>query len=221
MSKVVAFVPVKLNNERLPGKNTKKFSNGIPLINYILNTMVRSKKIDEIYVYCSNEAIVDYLPEGVTYLKRSENLDLDSTKINEVMHSFMMDVDADYYVLAHATAPFLKLESIDSAIDAVILDGYDSALTVEAKKEFLWSGNLEPNYNPKSIPRTQDLEPFYIETTGLYVYAKELILQNRRVGDKPKLITVSKLEAVDINEPDDFIFADALVSKGLLENDKC
>ena len=30
--KVVAFVPVKLNNERLPGKNTKVFEDGTPLI---------------------------------------------------------------------------------------------------------------------------------------------------------------------------------------------
>ena len=28
--KTVAFVPVKLNNERLPGKNTKPFHNGNP-----------------------------------------------------------------------------------------------------------------------------------------------------------------------------------------------
>ena len=26
--KTVAFVPIKLNNERLPGKNLKKFSDG-------------------------------------------------------------------------------------------------------------------------------------------------------------------------------------------------
>lgn len=30
--KTVAVVPVKMNNERLPGKNTKCFDNGEPLI---------------------------------------------------------------------------------------------------------------------------------------------------------------------------------------------
>ena len=38
MKKIVAFVPVKLNNERLPGKNTKSFDGGKPLIEYILGT---------------------------------------------------------------------------------------------------------------------------------------------------------------------------------------
>ena len=40
--KTVAFVPVKLNNERLPGKNTKPFHNGDPLICYILRTLMNS-----------------------------------------------------------------------------------------------------------------------------------------------------------------------------------
>ena len=36
--KTVAFVPIKMNNERLPEKNTKEFSNGRPLISYVLET---------------------------------------------------------------------------------------------------------------------------------------------------------------------------------------
>lgn len=30
--KIVSFTPVKLNNERVPGKNTKRFKDGTPLI---------------------------------------------------------------------------------------------------------------------------------------------------------------------------------------------
>jgi spore coat polysaccharide biosynthesis protein SpsF (cytidylyltransferase family) len=37
--KIVGVVRVKLNNERLPGKNTKPFDNGEPLIRYILTTL--------------------------------------------------------------------------------------------------------------------------------------------------------------------------------------
>ena len=44
--KTVAFVPIKLNNERLPGKNTKCFINGKPLITYILDTLKKVKVVD-------------------------------------------------------------------------------------------------------------------------------------------------------------------------------
>lgn len=42
--KIVAIVPMKLNNTRLPQKNTKSFTNGKPLCYYILNTLLKIKK---------------------------------------------------------------------------------------------------------------------------------------------------------------------------------
>ena len=106
--KTVAFVPVKLNNERLPGKNTKPFHNGDPLICYILRTLLKTRGLDEIYVYCSDPAIQEYLPKGVKWLRRDSRLDSSSTLILEVLQAFARDVDADTYVLAHATAPFIS-----------------------------------------------------------------------------------------------------------------
>ena len=210
MSKVVAFVPVKLNNERLPGKNTKAFDGGKPLIQYILNTLKQTHGIDEIYVYCSDEAITSYLPEGVRYRKRSSQLDRSNTLILEVLEAFAKEVEADTYVLAHATAPFLSSLTIEAGIQAVTSKEYDSALTVTPCHEFLWMNGKPFNYNATEIPRTQDLKEMYIETTGLYVFGRDLLLkQHRRTGEHPYLISVSRGEAIDINEPIDFVFANA------------
>ena len=76
--KTVAFIPIKLNNERTPGKNIKPFEDGTPLINFVQNSLLMLKKngqIDEIYVYCSDEAIIPYMPQGLTFLKRPRWLD--------------------------------------------------------------------------------------------------------------------------------------------------
>ena len=43
--KIVAIVPMKLNNSRLPQKNTKCFSNGRPLCYYILATLLSIKEL--------------------------------------------------------------------------------------------------------------------------------------------------------------------------------
>ncbi|MEH0876412.1 acylneuraminate cytidylyltransferase family protein [Pectobacterium cacticida] len=210
--KVVAFVPLKLNNERLPGKNTKMLKNGRPLVDYILNTLGKVNEIDESYVYCSSESIVDYINDSnIKYLKRPESLDSSSTKINEVLLSFANDVEADIYVLVHATAPFISAESISKAISSIVDGGHDSALAVSAMREFLWSGGKPMNYDLENIPRTQDLTPVYVETTGLYVYTRDLILtKNRRIGSNPFLVEVSKIEALDVNEPIDFNIVDAV-----------
>jgi len=211
MSKTIAFVPLKMNNERLPGKNIKKLSDGTPLLSLILNSLQKVRDIDEIYVYCSDESVTDLLPVGVKFLKRSEHLDLSTTKINEVLSAFANDAPADIYVLAHATAPFLTNKSIQEGVDKVKSGNYDSALTVHKMQEFVWKEGWPMNYDLASVPRTQDLDPLFIETTGLYIYTHDLISQrNARIGDKPYLIEVSSIECLDINNPIDFDIADAV-----------
>lgn len=213
--KTVAFVPIKLNNERFPHKNTTPFTNGKPLISYILETLKNVNNIDEVYVYCSSEEIVEYLPEGVIFLKRDPYLDLSTTSFNEVLTTFADRVDADIYVLTHATAPFIKAESIEKGVSMVQSKEYDSALSVARLQEFLWKDGKPFNYTVTNIPRTQDLPLMYTETCGLYVYTKDVINQKRRIGDKPYLVEVSKIEATDINTKDDFIVADAIFNSNI------
>lgn len=211
MDKVVAFVPIKMNNERLQGKNTRAFTNGKPLIHYILKSLKEVNHIAEIYVYCSNETIKDYLPSGVKYLKRSESLDRKDTLILEVLKAFAIDVKSEYYVLAHATAPFIKGKTIQDALDKVVSGEYDSAFSVTEIKEFLWKDNIAMNFDRNKVKKTQDLEPIYAETTGLYIYSQDLIMkEEKRTGDKPYLAIVDKIEAIDINDPIDFEIADAI-----------
>ena len=209
--KIIAVVPMKLNNQRLPQKNTKSFTNGKPLCYYILSTLLSIKEIDDVYVYCSNEEITNYIPEGVKYIRRSESLDQDTTKMNEVLKCFLKDVYADVYVMTHTTAPFISAESIIKGIDAVVNEGYDSSFSAKVLQDFLWMNGKPFNYSLDSIPRTQDLQVLYEETSGFYVYKSEVISKlNRRIGNKPRIIEVNEIEAIDIDEYEDFIIADAI-----------
>ena len=209
--RIVAIVPMKLNNRRLPQKNTKAFTNGKPLCSYILKTLLTLKEIDEVYVYCSNPEIVEYIPEGVKYLPRSTSLDQDTTKINEVLSSFAEDVDADIYILAHTTAPFVGSESIRKGLEAVLSERYDSAFSVKKIQDFLWKDGTPFNYSLHQIPRTQDLPVMYEETSGFYIYRKEVLTRmNRRIGERPYLVEVGQIEGIDIDENEDFLIADAV-----------
>ena len=208
--KTVAFIPIKLNNERLPGKNLKRFDNGDPLITYILNTALKVNLLENVYVYCSSENVRDYLPTGVTFLERPSSLDLSSTSITDVFSAFARAITADVYTLLHATSPFVSTGSIERGLKAVQSSEYDSALAVKRHYDFLWRCGKAVNYDVLNIPRTQDLEPFFTETAGLYIFTKTLAEQRRRIGDKPFLVEVSDIEAIDINEPVDFEIANAV-----------
>lgn len=219
--KIVALVPIKLNNERLPNKNIKLFDNGEPLLKYVLNTLLKVKGINQVYVYCSDESICNYIPQGVKFLKRSKTLDTNQTKINDVLTAFAEDVDADIYVLSHATSPFIKAYSIEKGLFHVLHSGYDSALAVQKIQEFLWKDNKPFNYDPSNIPRTQDLEYMYEETSGFYIFKKDLITNhNRRIGYNPYLVEVSKIESIDIDEKEDFEIANAIFNSILKEEDE-
>ena len=216
--KTIAIVPMKLNNRRLPQKNTKPFTNGKPLCYYILSTLLSVEEIDEVYVYCSSEDIQNYIPEGVKYLKRSQTLDTDTTKMNEVLASFAGEVYADMYVMTHTTAPFISADSIKKGIAAVKSGEYDSAFAVKKLQDFLWKDGKPFNYELNQIPRTQDLPVLYEETSGFYIYRPQVITElNRRIGNHPYMVEVSEIESVDIDEKEDFEIADAIFNHMFLE----
>ena len=209
--KVVAVVPMKLNNERLPGKNIKSFDNGKPLCYYILDTLKKVEGIDEIYVYCSNEDIKQYIPESVIYIKRDKSFDTKDAKMNQILKAFSKEVDADVYVMSHATSPFIKPESIKKGLDKVLNEDFDSSFAVKKVQDFLWKNGKPFNYDLENIPRTQDLDIIYEETSGFYIYKKEIISDhNRRIGFKPFLQEVDEIESVDIDEENDFLIANAI-----------
>ena len=210
--KIVAMVPIKLNSERVKEKNLRRFCDGKPLVRFILEALKKSKYIDEIYVYCSNDKIKDYLIDGVRYLQRPEFLDLNISNCNDIIREFIREVNADYYVVSHATAPFTKPESIDKCIDNVVNnEKYDSAFTVEKIQTFIWKNGAPMNFDLDHFPRTQDLEPLYMETSGAFVFSKKVFeTYNRRVGIHPCLVEVDASESCDIDTEYDMKVAQAL-----------
>lgn len=169
--KTVAFVPIRLNSQRVSGKNLRLLG-GEPLMCHILRTLTRVEGIDEVYVFCSDERIRELLPEGVRFLQRSAELDRDTTLGREIYNAFTARVEADLYVLAHATSPFIRPETISGALAKVQSGEYDSAFSAEKIQTFAWFKGRPLNYALDNIPRTQTIEPVYIETSAFFIFPR-------------------------------------------------
>lgn len=205
--KIVAWVPIKLNNQRLPGKNIKLLA-GKPLCNYMLETLGQIMNVDEIYVYCSDEKIVSYLPEGVRFLKRPQRLDGALIEHYEIVENFINEVNADIYINAHVTNPFVKKESIELGLEKVLGEEYDSAHTVQRLNKPLWYHGEPFNFTRTKMFRNQDIDPMFIDM-NLCIYRKEVFTKyHSRYGKNPFFIEISPIEAIDIDYPEDFIFAE-------------
>lgn len=213
--KTVAIMPIKLQNERLPGKNTKLLGDK-PLIQYELDSLLDVGLIDSINVYCSDETICRYLPDGVTFIKRPDFLDLPTSNFTQIFENFRNAVEADIYVYAHATAPFITKETMRECIMAVQSGQYDSAFCASKIQDYLWQDGKPLNFDATNLPRSQDIKPIYRETSGVYVFTKEVFEKyHRRIGINPYVKEVSLKESVDINNPEDFELAWALLHMNL------
>ena len=205
--KVVAIVPIKLNSQRLPHKNILSIA-GHPMCWHICNTLSKVKKIEEVYVYCSTSTIKEFLPQKIKYKERPEWLDRDEIKGFDIYREFIKEVEADIYVLAHTTSPFISRYSIENALEHVLCGENDSAFSAERIQTFAWYRNQPINYELNDVPRTQDMEPIWIETSGFYIFRKEVFIDySRRIGLSPYIQEVSGIEAIDIDERKDYEYA--------------
>jgi len=207
--KFVALVPLKMNSQRVPRKNFLLLA-GKPLFMHIFETLLRVPMIDRVVCWSSDEIFKDFLPKGVEFIKRDSYLDGDNIKARDLFSAAAKQIDTDYFVLSHATAPFISSSSISKGINA-ILEGYDSSFAVKEIKNYCWYKNQTLNYSLNNPVKTQDLESIYMETSGFFIYHRDLILnEGRRIGYNPKMIKVSDIEAIDIDEKSDFEFAKLL-----------
>ncbi len=215
---VVAFIPIKLNNERTPGKNIRRLSDGTPLCHLIQQNLLHVPEVERIIVYCSDEHIMDYLLPGVEFMKRPKELDSNSTRCGDIIRSFINTVEADIYALSHATSPFIKPERFSACISAVASGKYDSAFTCKRVMDFLWSGGNPMNFKRGSIPRTQDMEEIFAELPSPYVFTRDVFEKyHGRTGVRPFMCECTTIESIDIDWPEDFLIADAIYSQ-ILKN---
>ncbi len=213
--KVVAFATIKLNSQRVPRKNLQLVGSK-PLCYHILHTALQVKGIDDVYVYCSDEAVTEAMPAGAKFLKREQWLDGDKIKAKDTYTAFLNDVDADIYIALLTTAPFVRKETIQNSLDKVFSGEYDSAFAAKKLQTFVWYKGKPLNYAVEDVPRTQDLDPVYAETSAFFIFTREMWKEHsRRIGFKPYIQEVDEIEGVDIDTMDDLKFAQVIADQVL------
>ena len=126
----------------------------------------------------------------------------------DIYKSFIDTIDADVYVLAHTTSPFIKSESIQDALEHVLSGRNDSSFSAKKIQTFAWYKGQPINYCLNDVPRTQDIEPIFVETSGFFIFEKSVFTKhNRRIGFSPFVKEVDDIESIDIDEPSDYEFA--------------
>ena len=152
--KVAAFATIKMNSQRVPHKNIQPIGSR-PLCYHIVHTALQIEKIDDVYVYCSDEAVIDYIPKEAKFLKREPWLDGDEIRANDTYSAFLKDIDADIYIALCTTSPFIQKETLRNALDKVLLENYDSAFTAKRMQTFAWYKGGPVNYDVANVRKKE------------------------------------------------------------------
>jgi CMP-N-acetylneuraminic acid synthetase len=215
---ITLLIPMKGNSERVTNKNLKLF-NGKPLFHAVIDELIKSKYINKVIINTDSDLIaesaINTYQDFLSIHKRPKNIQGDFVPMNKIIEYDLNNSDSDIYIQTHSTSPLLSVKSLDSAIDKMINKStdFDSIFSVTKIQTRFYDKNGDPfNHDSKELLRTQDLEPLFEENSGFYIFTKESFknADNKRIGLSPLMFEIDKIEAIDIDEPSDFIIAETL-----------
>ena len=217
---LVALLPMKANSERIKGKNFKSFC-GKPLFRWVLDTLLSVSEIEKVIIntdarkILSENGLVD--SEKVVIRDRKPEICGDYVSMNEIIDDDIKNFNSDLYLMTHTTNPFLSKKSIEKSINAykkgLLNKTADSLFTVNKMQERFYNSNVTPlNHDPAELIRTQDLEPWYVENSNLYIFTKDSFAATKaRIGSNPLIFETPPDESIDIDTQNDWDFAEVMI----------
>jgi N-acylneuraminate cytidylyltransferase len=213
MTKIYALLPIKQNSERLPNKNFNLF-NKKPLYIWMVNKLLSIDLFDKIIINTDSSIIQNGLKKynnKIIINKRPYKLRDTHTSMNKIIHHDIDRSEADIYFQTHVTNPLLGKTSIYDALNFFKKQKkYDSIFSVTSKNTMLWNKKSKPiNHNPHKLISSQKLEAYYEENSNFYIFSKKSFLKNKsRIGNKPFMYELGKIESLDINDIYEFRVAE-------------
>lgn len=227
--RAIAVIPARGGSKRIPKKNIIDLG-GKPLIAHSILSAKKSKYLaDGIYVSTENSEIAKVSYEfGAKVIKRPRELATnEALTLGVLKHAVDVlekdGVDFDTVVLLQPTSPFRKTSTIDEGIKK-LWDNWEKYKVIFSVRPL----KFPPNWllrikneklefilpNDFSKIRSQELEKTYEIDGVLYVYKKDHLMNSKGypfAKNESGYIMTSKLESIDIDDPEDLIIAGKLM----------
>lgn len=213
---ITAIVPVRKGSQRVKNKNFKKFADS-NLLEIKLKALKQVKVIDDIIVSTDSEVAMRIAEKhGIKCHKRDQYYASSECSNSEFFENLAENCTGDYLLYAPVTAPLIKIETYYDFINRFhnAIDRHDSMLTGCYVKDHMWLDNKPLNYDPQNSPNTQDLPNIIKLTYGLSIIKREDMLSCKNVvGNTPAFYVIDDEQAIDIDTPLEFAFAEFLYNK--------
>ncbi|MDT0689833.1 hypothetical protein RM549_08555 [Salegentibacter sp. F188] len=223
---VSVFLPVRRGSERVIRKNTRKFA-GFEggLLELKLLQLKKLEGIEEIIVSTNDENCqnigLSYQKEiqNLKVIKRPEKLGNSATNLKDLIQYAGEVSKSEDILWTHVTSPFCDLPIYQKAVKLFNENrklGYDSLISGRDYKEFLFdkcTGEIVNNPTNLDWPRTQDLSDWFEINNGIFLTTRANFKRGKRVGAKPYLMEMGKINSLDVDYEEDFFLAELIYER--------
>ena len=218
--KINVFLPCKKNSTRVENKNKRKFANvHYGLLKVKIDQLLKCKFINKIYLSTDDKKIINFIKKLksdliIIHQRVDKKLSTNQTSTQALIQHASDIIKEGHILWTHVTSPLIDNFSYEKIIKAYkknLKKNYDSLMTVTKFNGFIWNQKEPINYNPKKEkwPKTQDTNYLYKVNSAVFISSREnYIKEQNRIGKKPFFYELPRLEGIDIDELEDFYFAE-------------
>jgi len=209
MSKLIVIAPVRKESERVKRKLLRPFA-GSDLFTICAEKLARLN-VQTYIATCEEEFRAIAKHYDLLILERTRE-SIESEKA-DIIHNYLRDVDADIIFMVNPCCPLLRIETIESAIEAtrVVADGVLSV--VECRRLIFDTNGNVVNRDPWVV-NSKTMLPNYISANAFLSFRRGFFLKNRQYWSftrgNPERFSISDVEATDIDTLHDFKKAEDL-----------
>ena len=213
MNKILAFIPARGGSKGIPNKNIKLF-NGKPLIEWTIDSALKSKLISKVIVSSDSQKILSISKKlGAEIVLRPKSTSGDFATTESTIKHYIKNTKEsfDTIVLLSPTSPIRKMSDIDNAIKEFKSKKLDSCFSASILLDFLiWKLNkkkkyesINYNFQNRGIRQKRDLN--YVENGSIYVFKTKLIkYYNNRIAGKIGIYLMNFWQSFEIDVKDDW-----------------
>jgi N-acylneuraminate cytidylyltransferase len=227
----LGVILARAGSKGLPGKCMRELA-GRPLIAYTFDHAEASRKLSAVVLSTDSEPAKALARRaGIEVIDRPAELANDTATVDDAARHAVEEWESkhgltvDIVALLYGNIPIRADGLIDRAIEHLVGTGADSVRSVAPVSKYHpdWLHRLDGDrmiqFRPNSIYRRQDLEPLFYHDGAIAVVARAALfgaLQTPEdhqafLGKDRRALVQRPQDAVDIDEPIDLYFAEAVL----------
>ena len=228
---ILGVIHARGGSKRIPLKNMKLLA-GRPLIAYLVEAAMESRLLDRLIVSTDHPEIARIAREygaEVPFVRPAELAEDVASEL--VTQHAVRFVEAEGYAVQIAltmqpTTPFCSAEDIDACIQKMLETDLDTVFTgCEVHERPEWMYRRDQSSEGRVIPFTgrlvqgdagisQKLPKLYIPNGAVWATRRAVLMEQGLItGPKAGIVVMSRERSVDIDEPIDFIVAEAIAAE--------